>query len=79
MSGKIGTRTDTHWEKEVANGLKMCTNQTRSLIFMAKGEQNKLSFSKVAQKLREGTPCELQDGGALFLILTGKNRGRWEY
>ena len=46
---------------------------------MAKGEQNKLSFSKVAQKLREGTPCELQDGGALFLIVTGKNRGRWEY
>lgn len=46
---------------------------------MAKFAKNVLTSSEVARALRAGTPCELKDGGALFLIITGKNHGRWEY
>ena len=41
--------------------------------------KNLLSFSVVGKALREGTPCELKDGGSLSLIVKGKNAGRWLY
>lgn len=39
--------------------------------------QNTSTSPDVARALRKGEPCELKDGGSLYLKATGKNVGIW--